>query len=123
MRDAQGSSGEPIVDMQVIQGLRELGGEEDPGLVVEIIDMFLDDAPSRMREIENALKIGDITTLERAAHTLKSSSANVGAVSLSHICQKMETLAHKRLLDEIPSLVSSSRKTLGDVAAVLRSIQ
>jgi HPt (histidine-containing phosphotransfer) domain-containing protein len=109
--------------MQVIQGLRELGGEEDPGLVVEIIDMFLHDAPSRVREIENALKIGDINTLERAAHTLKSSSANVGAVQLSHICQKLETLAHNKLLDEIPSLVSSSKKTLGDVAAVLRSIQ
>src|SRR6185295_11603483 len=77
-----GATPEPI-DPGVIEGLRELGGAEDPGLLVELIDLYLADAPLRMAEIEQSLASGDWKLLERAAHTLKSASANIGALGLS----------------------------------------
>jgi HPt (histidine-containing phosphotransfer) domain-containing protein len=111
-----------VLDMRVIQDLRDLGGEDDPGLLLELIDMFLADAPTRMAEIDASLKNGDVKTLERAAHTLKSSCANIGAMGLSALCKQMEEHARKKAFEPIPSLLSASTKSLAEVAAALRNL-
>ena len=43
-----------------------------------------------MERIRSSAGTGDTESLRRAAHTLKSSSANVGALGLSEICRKIE---------------------------------
>lgn len=110
------------IDAQVIQSLRELGGEDDPGLLKELIEMFLQDAPKRIGEIQTALAENDIKLLERAAHTLKSSSANLGAMGLSRICREIEEHARKRESAAIPALYAESTRVYQDVASALRSI-
>ena len=57
MNDGQHGSGgvDEVLDSRVIQELRELGGEDDPGLLAELIQMFLEDAPGRITAIEKAL--------------------------------------------------------------------
>ena len=109
--------------MQVIEGLRELGGTEDPGLLLEIIGMFLEDAPQRIREIEQGLASGDIKLLERAAHTLKSASANVGAMQLSSVCKRIEEIARYSKSDGIAELIPESNKAWSDAANALRSLK
>ena len=52
--------------MRVIESLKELGGDDDPGLVLELIGLFLQDAPQRMHDIQSSLASGDIGTLDRA---------------------------------------------------------
>lgn len=111
-----------VLDMQVIEGLRELGGADDPGLLLEIIGMFLDDAPLRIREIEQGLASGDIKLLERAAHSLKSASANVGAMHLSSVCKRIEEIARHSKSDGIAELIPESNMALNDAANALRSL-
>lgn len=116
-----GASG--VLDMQVIRGLRELGGDDDPGLLVEVIGMFLEDAPTRIKEIEQGLASGDIKLLERAAHSLKSASANVGATQLSSICKRIEEIARQAKSDGIAELIPESNRAWREAAEALRSIQ
>ncbi len=120
-QDSGGASS--ALDMQVIEGLRELGGTEDPGLLLEIIGMFLEDAPQRIREIEQGLASGDIKLLERAAHTLKSASANVGAMQLSSVCKRIEEIARYSKSDGIAELIPESNKAWSDAANALRSLK
>jgi HPt (histidine-containing phosphotransfer) domain-containing protein len=110
------------IDPQVIESLRELGGEDDPGLVQELIEMFLQDAPKRMSEIQQGLQTGDIKMLERAAHTLKSSSANLGAMTLSGLCKQMEELARRQDAAAIPPVYEASTRAYAEAASALRSI-
>jgi len=112
-----------VLDMQVIEELRELGGEDEPGLLREIIGMFLDDAPLRIREIEQALLNGDIKLLERAAHSLKSASANVGAMQLSSVCRRIEEIARHSKSDGIAELIPESNQAWNEAADALRSLQ
>lgn len=114
---------ECVVDMKVIESLRELGGDDDPGLVTELIALFLDDAPKRLAEIETALATGDSKLLERAAHTLKSSAANVGAAGLSKLCGEMEERVRSRDLAPLPQLCTSSKASFGRAADALRAIR
>jgi HPt (histidine-containing phosphotransfer) domain-containing protein len=109
--------------MQVLAGLRELGGDDDPGLLLEVIGMFLEDAPLRMREIEQGLKGGDIKLLERAAHSLKSASANVGAVGLSGLCKRMEEIARTNSTQGIPELLAESGRAWAAAESALRAIR
>jgi HPt (histidine-containing phosphotransfer) domain-containing protein len=109
--------------MRVIESLKELGGEDDPGLVVELIGLFLDDAPKRMSDIQSSLARGDIASLERAAHTLKSSSANIGAARLSAHCKSMEELARHQKVEGLPSIVRASVQSWTELESVLRDFR
>jgi HPt (histidine-containing phosphotransfer) domain-containing protein len=112
-----------VLDASVIQGLRELGGDEDPGLLLELVELYLSDAPQRMAEIEQALASGDWKLLERAAHTLKSASANIGALGLSSICKELEAKARTRDPQACGSLFQSSARCLALVQGALKKLR
>ncbi len=112
-----------LIDQSVIEGLRELGGAEDPGLLVELIDLYLADAPQRMAEIEQSLARGDWELIERAAHTLKSASANIGALGLSAICLELECQARGRDAQVCGSLFRRSAENLARVENALRELR
>ncbi|MFA5353838.1 MAG: response regulator, partial [Thermodesulfovibrionales bacterium] len=52
----------------------------DREFFAEVVGIFLEDCPKLMGEIHNALKEGSAAALGRAAHTLKGSAGNFGAV-------------------------------------------
>jgi HPt (histidine-containing phosphotransfer) domain-containing protein len=116
-------SAQDLIDASVIQGLRELGGEDDPGLLVELIDLYLSDAPQRMGEIRQALSTNDWKLLERAAHTLKSSSANIGARELSAICKELEAKARAGDPQVCARLFERSAAQLVRVESALRELR
>jgi len=111
---------ESPIDGSVIQGLKDLGGEDEPGLLVELIDIFLEDAPERMKDITEGLASGDIGRVERGAHTLKSSSANIGALGLSDLCRKIVESSRTNRVDRLPDLCRQSAKSLTEASAALR---
>lgn len=86
----------PLIDQEVLEELRSmLGGEVD-----RLIDVFLEDTPRLVAALETAASSGpDYTALRDAAHSLKSSSANLGAMSLSAAAKRIEMGARQQSLD------------------------
>jgi HPt (histidine-containing phosphotransfer) domain-containing protein len=86
----------PLIDQEVLDELRSmLGGEVD-----RLIDVFLEDTPRLVAALETAASSGpDYTALRDAAHSLKSSSANLGAMSLSAAAKRIEMGARQQSLD------------------------
>jgi HPt (histidine-containing phosphotransfer) domain-containing protein len=70
----------------------ELGGTAAE-VVAEIVETYLQDTPELIRQMRDAVRAGDASALDRAAHTLKSSSATVGAVPLAARCRAIEEQA------------------------------
>lgn len=112
-----------VLDMRILNELRELGGEDDPALIGELIEIFLSDAPQRLEEIAKGLSRGDLQSVERAAHTLKSSSANIGAIGLSRICREMEEFARARQLEAIRPLFVHSEHVMSEVQLALEGLK
>jgi len=79
-------SAETVVDEQVISELREVMGEEFQGLIAT----YLDNTPALIFQIREAMDAGDIESLILPAHSLKSSSANIGAMQMSELARKLE---------------------------------
>jgi HPt (histidine-containing phosphotransfer) domain-containing protein len=82
--------------------------------------MFLDDSPKRLKEMEESLVTGDLEIMRRAAHTLKSSSANMGAVLLSQICKDMEEAARNENQDSYRSMSGRCQDAYSEFEDALR---
>ena len=78
------------IDFHILESLRELDDEEDPDFLGELIKIYLLDAQQHLETIKEAIFLGDVDSLKLASHTLKSSSANLGAVSFSEVCKELE---------------------------------
>ena len=59
----------------------------------ELICIYLEDSPKLLGQIQAAIADGDSAALVTPAHTLKSSSANLGALRMSEIAKRMEKSA------------------------------
>ena len=78
------------VDMTVLTGLDEAQVDGEPDLIVELIDLYLKDTPHRIESMQQALTRTDDLTLVRAAHSLKGSSATLGASQMAAMCEELE---------------------------------
>ena len=68
-----------VLDHTVLDELLSFADDGDPELLVDLIQMFLEDGPSKVAAVSQGLAIGDFDMAERAAHSLKGSSGNLGA--------------------------------------------
>lgn len=80
------------IDVTVLNRLRSAMGSGGAKMLVDLIDIFLEDAPKKVAEIVAAAKLKDARTLRDAAHPLKSSSASLGAKLFSELCQQLEEM-------------------------------
>jgi HPt (histidine-containing phosphotransfer) domain-containing protein len=79
----------PVLDERVLSNLSS-SVEDDRSFVVELIEAFLADGPDQLTAIDAARTEDDAEALVRPAHTLKSSSATVGALRLSSTARELE---------------------------------
>jgi HPt (histidine-containing phosphotransfer) domain-containing protein len=77
------------VDRQVLAALSQATGD-DPAFLAELIDTYLADAPDLLVAMRDALAAREAAGLRRAAHTLKSTSAMLGARRLADLCRRLE---------------------------------
>jgi HPt (histidine-containing phosphotransfer) domain-containing protein len=113
----------PVLDQQVVDSLRALDDGDGPSLFLELIDLFVDDAAAQLESMQAALASGDLKTLERAAHTLKSSSANIGACRMSGICFEIEKLGRAGSLEGVETLIASTGEAYAQVREVLTGMR
>ena len=81
-------SDQPI-DMNVINELRDVMEEE----FTSVIESYLSNVPPLYSELRNAAVAEDVAGMVNPAHSLKSSSANVGAMTVSETAKTIEMAA------------------------------
>jgi CheY-like chemotaxis protein len=71
------------LDRKVLEAIRALEDADTPGLLQNVIDLYLRDSSRLVTRVREAAACGDGTALLEAAHGLKSTSGNVGAGRLA----------------------------------------
>jgi HPt (histidine-containing phosphotransfer) domain-containing protein len=99
----------------LLQLQEELGGAE---ALREVIVTFLDGTPRFLTALRDAAGRGDAPGIQKAAHTLKSSSAMLGATTLSARCAELERLSRAGTV--VPDVLSrvAAIEALYDAAAL-----
>ena len=103
------------LDRIVFDKLREILG---PALQ-HAVTPFLEDTPSYLEQLEQAVNQGDAESARVMAHTIKGSSSNLGATSLAQFAKEVEELALSQQIDDIHPLLPQLRSAFDAVAALL----
>ncbi len=118
-----------IIDRhEMMEGLN-LGSGAEPALAIDVIGVFLRDAPAQVESIREAIASSDVKSMLRAIHTLKSSAAIVAASALVRVAADAEAHAReggtREVLARIPeltTLVEAAARELAVIQADLRRV-
>jgi signal transduction histidine kinase/DNA-binding response OmpR family regulator/HPt (histidine-containing phosphotransfer) domain-containing protein len=80
------------INRHALDNIRALSASGGDALVQRVIHAYVDDTPQHFKALREAIATLDTEHIRKAAHSLKSSSANVGAEALAQLCKTMETL-------------------------------
>jgi signal transduction histidine kinase/HPt (histidine-containing phosphotransfer) domain-containing protein len=89
------------LDIRFIDGLRMLDPLGKKRVVHTVLTKYLEESPGILAEIMHAAKSGNMDALFKKSHYLKSSSANLGAVTLAEHCKTLEHVGrHNSVLED-----------------------
>ena len=109
---------EPPLDLEILNELREIMGAE----FVSLVQVFLADAPLALERIRSLSGSSDLAAIAAPAHTLKSTSANLGAMILSGQAKTLEMDAKQNTLRAAPARAAALTAEFERVAAALRRV-
>lgn len=95
-----------MINLAYFEQLRELDADGGMGLAKEVIGIFLDTSEQAVAQVKSAVAQADVVALGRAAHSLKSSTANVGAQRLSGYYLQLEKLCRAQEMHAANEMVA-----------------
>ena len=111
-----------ILDNEAIEALRALGEDDNGDFLREIVEVYLTDAPQRIAEMRRTHTEGDQENLIRAAHSLKGSSANVGAIRVKAAAQEIEHAARRGELAGLGDSIDGVEPLLQEAGGALNEL-
>ncbi|MDX2246399.1 MAG: Hpt domain-containing protein [Bacteroidia bacterium] len=93
----------------------------DPELISDLVNTLIASSPDLLKEIEVGIKTGNATQIREAAHALKSSNAQLGALSFSELCAEMEKRGRSGEISDIETLYEKIMEEFERVASALES--
>jgi signal transduction histidine kinase/ligand-binding sensor domain-containing protein/DNA-binding response OmpR family regulator/HPt (histidine-containing phosphotransfer) domain-containing protein len=108
-----------MLDANVLHIIERLQRPGAPDLLQRVVQIYLKETPRLIGELEAAAASGDFDRLRRSAHALKSSSAHIGAASLSLFAKELELHGQRRNPEGVDGLVALSRQYYRDLARAL----
>ncbi|MDX2349156.1 MAG: response regulator [Porticoccus sp.] len=106
------------IDFKVIEGVCS-----DPAIIKQLIKAYFDQAEHFLEEIRCAADNDDINKLIFSAHTLKSSSANLGINNVAQTCHDLEHWHLEKGELSIPLLVSRLEKEFASAVPALQNYE
>jgi HPt (histidine-containing phosphotransfer) domain-containing protein len=110
----------PILDQAVIAELRASTGDDDD-FVRELVDAYVSEATEYLDAMTAAAGSSDPAAIVRPAHTLKSSSATLGAMRLADISRGIEEAGRAGRANDLLGDVEQARATWAATLAALMS--
>jgi HPt (histidine-containing phosphotransfer) domain-containing protein len=106
------------VDLSVLTNFDEAQSDGEPDLIVELIDLYLEEASKLLAAMREAVAKKDELPLKRAAHSLRGSSGNLGILQMALMCREVE---HMKSDDIVPFgvLVNKMEQELVQVRQIL----
>ena len=91
-----------VIDQAIYNDLKEVMGAD---FIVELIDTFNIETEGLITQLRKALDAGDAAAFGRLAHSIKSSSASLGALAFSQQARQLEMMGKSGSLDGAEPLV------------------
>jgi two-component system sensor histidine kinase/response regulator len=111
------------IDPEALQKIRDLQRPGKESVVARVVDAYISSTPPLVDEMGRALDDDHEQTVQRSAHTLKSSSLVLGASELAEVCKQIEEHAREGNLAEVRPLMSRLSALYASACASLLSLR
>lgn len=111
-----------VLDAQALERLRELDPKGENRLIERVLQAFETSVARLGPQLEASRRSGDLAGIRHVAHTLKSSSASIGALTLSQHCAAVEAMIRQQSTDELDTSLTALSAELDAVLQALRSV-
>ncbi|MBL0699751.1 MAG: response regulator [Desulfosarcina sp.] len=98
---------EEILEKEALAKIRALQREGVPDILNKVIGLYLESSPDLIQSIKESVRQGNSSLLHEAAHSLKSSSANLGAMRMAAICKELENMGRNARSADATSLINA----------------
>jgi HPt (histidine-containing phosphotransfer) domain-containing protein len=106
-------------DPSALEAYREFMGEEADAFIATVIQDFIKSAPELIRTMEEGLTTEDRVVMVRAAHTLKSNGATIGAHKLAEMCADLEKTGKDAPAEVLAPKIAQAKDELNQVISEL----
>ncbi len=94
-----------VIDPRAVKTLLETTGG-DAAFLDELIDVYFENSAKLLDTMNAAESAHSADEIRRAAHSLKSNSANFGAYLLAEMCKELEDLSHEGNLSDASARIA-----------------
>ncbi|MDX1499033.1 MAG: response regulator [Woeseiaceae bacterium] len=108
------------VDRSALKVLADLQPGDAESFLEQVIGIYVEESRALMAKLAEAVREGNADEMRECAHSLKSSSGNVGAGQLAALCKRIETMARERRPDDARELHETLVAEYERVIAALR---
>ena len=110
----------PAIDRATFEALEQTTGAE---FVLELIDTFLQEAPSMLNDLRDALAAKDADKFRRTAHSVKSNSNTFGALALGAMARDLELGGMSKVVESGGQPLDALNQEYSRVAAALTELR
>ena len=110
----------PTIDRATFEALKQTTG---PEFALELVDTFLQEAPSMLDELRRALAAADADKFRRAAHSLKSNGNTFGALTLGALARELELAGVSKVIESGPQALDALTQEYSRVATALTEMR
>jgi len=111
---------EKVIETEVLIELRTLSETTGRDIIGKAVGCYLQQTPKAVAELRQAVSRNDLESIRSIAHSLKSSSANIGALGFSKLCHQLEDLAREQCLEPALAQLPDIETLLPRVLSALR---
>ncbi len=109
------------MELAVPASLEETSATPQPTMVVELIDLFVTDAPAKLESMRTAIARSDARILRRTAQSLRGISSYVGADRLADLCGEVEEIATHTIATGATTLICMAELEFQRVRGLLEA--
>ncbi len=111
----------PPLDQAVLDELRSLVGEDDPLFLSNLVNQFLQDIPTHVEAIRQAVEQSNAEALMKTAHAFKGACLNMGAPGLAALCLELEEKGRAEAMEGAENLLPPLQSEVDRVRPALQA--
>ena len=112
----------PVLDEAALQRLRDLDPNGANRLLERVFQAFEASTGRLLPQLDEAVATADLAGVRHVAHTLKSSSASIGALKLSALCADIEGMVRAASTEGLDERVAAMHGEIDSVRSSLRAL-
>jgi HPt (histidine-containing phosphotransfer) domain-containing protein len=112
-----------VLDEEALRRLSELDPTGANHLLERVFQAFEASALRLLPQMHEALRAADYQGVRHVVHTLKSSSASIGAVKLAQLCAEIENMIRLETVDGLAEPIGRMDREANAVLQALRQIR